>query len=85
MGGDVVALTGPRRAVLEDARDGDRAVMATWHLDEGYLVLSLWRGETCVASARLLPSQAAQLSQLISKGLGELVATFESFPAEDVG
>ena len=83
--GNVVALTGALRAVMPDARDGDRGVMATWHLDQGLLVLSMWRGDTCVASAQLHPSQAAELSQLISQGLGDLMSSFEPMTIQQTG
>lgn len=53
--------------------DGDRsALRATWHNDSGYVVISLWRGDTCVATSHMTPSKAARLAGFITAGLGEL-------------
>jgi hypothetical protein len=62
---------GQRRtlAVLGDVRNDGRAARATWHHDTGVFVLSLWRGDTCVATARLSPEEAAGLAEVIAAGL----------------
>lgn len=60
--------------VFDDGRHGDRALRASWHIDAGLFVLSLWRGATCVGTAQLTPEEAARLSGLIAEGLAELAA-----------
>ncbi|MCU1673900.1 MAG: hypothetical protein JWN77_2013 [Frankiales bacterium] len=52
-----------------DARDGDRAMRATWHLDMGCVVLSTWRDGACVATTRLTPDEAARLISVLADGL----------------
>src|SRR5690606_9567812 len=34
---------------------------ASWHHDHGFVNVSLWRGETCVETFRLEPTEAARL------------------------
>ena len=54
--------------------DGDRsALRATWHNDAGYFVVSLWRGDTCVATSHLTPREAGRLATFITSGLADLV------------
>lgn len=60
--------------VLGDVRDTGRALRATWHLEDRVMVLSLWRDDTCVATARLSPEEAARLATTIVDGLAELSA-----------
>lgn len=62
----------PRGEWFADARDGDRALRASWHLERGCVVLSTWRDETCTGTARLAPSEAARLVALLADGLGTL-------------
>lgn len=53
--------------------EGERSELrATWHEDSGYVVISLWRGETCVATSHLTPGEAARLSGFITSGLADL-------------
>lgn len=59
---------------LADARDGDRALRATWHLDAGCVVLSTWRDGRCTGTARLAPPEAARLVASLVDGLAELAA-----------
>jgi hypothetical protein len=54
---------------LADARDGERAMRVTWHLELGCVVLSTWRDGTCVATARLTPEEAARLIGVLADGL----------------
>jgi hypothetical protein len=60
--------------LLGDVRDGTRALRATWHLDEGLVVLSVWRGSSCVATSRLAPDEAARLASVLLEGLAALAA-----------
>jgi hypothetical protein len=53
--------------------DGDRsALRATWHNDAGFVVISLWHGETCVATSHLTPNEAGRLATFITGGLADL-------------
>ena len=69
--GEVIPLP-PGGDVLADVRNPDRALVATWHFDQGLLVLSVWRENTCVATARLTPEEASRLAAVIVDGLGSL-------------
>jgi hypothetical protein len=67
---EVHRLPEPRREFITD---GDRsALRATWHNDSGYVVLSLWRGDTCVATSHLNPKEAGRLATFITGGLADL-------------
>jgi hypothetical protein len=44
---------------------------ATWHLDHGFLNLSLWRDDVCVETFHLTPGEAARLASFIADGLFE--------------
>ena len=59
----------PRGQWFADARDGERAMRVSWHLDRGCVVLSTWRDGRCVATTRLSPQEAAHLIQVLSEGL----------------
>jgi hypothetical protein len=53
--------------------DGDRsALRATWHSEAGYVVISMWHGDTCVATSHLTPREAGRLAGFITSGLAEL-------------
>lgn len=59
-----------RRQFITDA---DRsALRATWHNDSGHVVISLWRGDTCVATSHLTPRDAGRLARFITGGLADL-------------
>jgi len=63
-------LPEPRREFITD---GERsALRATWHSDSGYVVISLWRGDTCVATSHLTPDEAGRLSRFITSGLADM-------------
>jgi hypothetical protein len=59
---------------LPDARSGDRALRASWHLEQGCVVVSIWRGGMCTGTARLGPPEAARLVAVLAEGLGALGA-----------
>jgi hypothetical protein len=44
---------------------------ATWHLDRGFLNVSLWRDDVCVETFHLTPNEAARLAAFIADGLFE--------------
>ena len=59
----------PRGEWFADARDGSRALRASWHADAGCVVLSTWRDDECVATARLTAADAARLIGVLAQGL----------------
>ena len=59
----------PRGEWLADARDGDRAMRVSWHVELGCAVLSSWRGDSCVATIRLQPAEASRLVAALAAGL----------------
>lgn len=67
---EVHRLSDQRREFITD---GDRsALRATWHNEAGYVVISLWRGNTCVATSHLTPKEAGRLATFITNGLADL-------------
>lgn len=66
--GEVVMLPSPGD-VFQDARGGDRWMRATWHPDAGCVVLSLWRGLTCIATMRVARDDVPDLVQSLVGGL----------------
>jgi hypothetical protein len=44
---------------------------ATWHLERGFLNVSLWRDDVCVETFHLTPNEAARLAAFIADGLGQ--------------
>ena len=64
-------LESPGTWVL-DHRGGGRGVRVSAHTEGGFLVLSTWKSDACVATVRLLPDEAAQLVAGIADGLAQL-------------
>jgi hypothetical protein len=56
----------PRRLLLVDERGGMRV---SWHDEDDLIVLSLWRGETCIGTFRLPPEDARRLATFIEQHL----------------
>lgn len=55
-----------------DLRGEGRAVRVSAHAEAGFLILSTWKADECVASVRLVPYEAAELMAGISQGLASL-------------
>ncbi len=55
--------------ILPDARGGDRWMRVTWHDEADLVVLSMWRGDACVATFRLSPDQVPGLVNDLVSGL----------------
>jgi hypothetical protein len=55
-----------------DQRGEGRAVRVSAHVEAGFLVLSTWKSDSCVATVRLLPDEAARLVSNIADGLVRL-------------
>jgi hypothetical protein len=63
------ATVGPSRAVPDTRGDG-RALRVTWHPDDGVVVLSVWRGNVCAATARIATEDVADVLEVLAAGLG---------------
>lgn len=61
----------PRTGVVQDARGDGRALRVSWHHEEGLVVLSTWRGPTCVATTRLAAEDVPFLVEVLVSGLGQ--------------
>lgn len=57
--------------VFLDARGDERALKVTWHHDEGIVVLSLWRGASCVGTLQLAADEVPAAIAALSEGLAE--------------
>ena len=66
----------PRGEWFGDARDGARAPRVSWHAspDRDCVVLSTWREDSCVATTRLSPIEAARLIAVLADGLATVAA-----------
>ena len=60
------------RWVWEAARGSTRAVRVSPHAQSGLVAVSLWRGDGCVGSLRLAPSEVSSLIAKLSAALAEL-------------
>ncbi len=54
---------------------------ATWHLNRGFLNLSLWRDDRCVETFHLTPGGAGRLVGFIVSGLADAVSEGDPYPA----
>jgi hypothetical protein len=45
---------------------------ATWHLERGFINLSMWRDDTCVETFHLTPTDAARLVGFLTSGLADV-------------
>lgn len=62
----------PHGRWIADQRGEGRAVRVSSHVEGGFLVVSTWKEDTCVATVRLLPEEAALLVGGLAEGLGRL-------------
>lgn len=63
-----------------------RGLRATWHLDRGFVNLSVWRGDRCSETFRLNLGDAARLVAFLVDGLSEATAElFRAVTAERQG
>ncbi|MFP5219160.1 MAG: hypothetical protein ACLGIG_05400 [Actinomycetes bacterium] len=56
----------------QDSRGEGRAVRVSAHAEAGFLVMSTWQADVCVASVRLLPDEAAELAGGIAAALASM-------------
>lgn len=57
----------PARALFVDERG--HGLRATWHLEQGFVHLSMWRDDRCVETLRLSAEEAARLLEFLADGL----------------
>jgi hypothetical protein len=62
----------PHTRWVPDPRGGGRGVRISAHPESGVVVLSVWKADECVATARLRPTEAADLVAALSTSLAEL-------------
>ena len=74
--GDVRRLR-PARALFVD--DRGHGLRVTWHADQDFVNVSLWRDDRCVETFRLSAEEAARLVDFLAEGL--VVATGRTSPA----
>ena len=61
---------------IADQRQGEgRGVRVSSHVEGGFLVLSTWKEGVVVATARLLPDEAATLVAGVADGLSRLATS----------
>ncbi|HLI74224.1 MAG TPA: hypothetical protein VKU86_10125 [Acidimicrobiales bacterium] len=59
------------RVWFHDQRSPDRRMAVTSHRDEGLVVISLWRGDTCTGTFRLRLADAASLVAALASALAQ--------------
>ena len=57
--------------VFLDARGSDRGMRVTWHHDAGLVVVSLWRGDTCIGTLQLPHDEVPRLIAALTEGLAQ--------------
>ena len=57
-----------------DRRDDGRALRVAAHPETGTVTLSIWRGDTCVATHQLVASEVPELIELLARSLVEPTA-----------
>ena len=70
--GVVYQLPVQRRHFVVDERG--IGLRATWHLDRGFVNVSLWRDDRCVETFHLTPAEAGRLIGFLASGLGDAVS-----------
>jgi hypothetical protein len=70
-----------RGGVQFDRRDGDRVVRVTPHPELGFLTLSIWRGDLCVATHQMTIEAVTQLIELLANAAGVMVEDATARPA----
>jgi hypothetical protein len=74
----VVTLPTGRLLALDDQGHGLRA---TWHLDQGFVNLTLWRDDACIESFHLTVEDAARLTGFLVEGFTEVTRSAMSIHA----
>ena len=61
-----------RGEVVVDARGGERALRVSWHPEHGLVVLSIWRGNTCVGTVQVDSAEVPHLVDVLVRGLAAM-------------
>jgi hypothetical protein len=72
-----------RGEVVVDARGGARALRVSWHPDHAMVVLSIWRGNTCVGTVQVDSAEVPHLVDVLVRGLAATGAPVT--PLEETG
>jgi hypothetical protein len=62
-----------RGGVQYDRRDGDRVIRVAPHPELGFVTLSIWRGDVCVATHQMATQGATTLIALLADAIGVMV------------
>ena len=57
--------------VFLDARGAGRGMRLSWHHEQGVVVVSLWRADTCVGTMQLSHDEVPRLVAALTDGLAE--------------
>ena len=60
-----------RGDVFLDGRGSDRGMRVSWHHEQGLVVVSLWRADTCVGTMQLRREDVPRLISALVEGLAE--------------
>lgn len=58
-----------RGGVLLDQRDAGRALRVSAHVDQGFVTLSIWRDDVCVATHQLNADDVPALIEMLARTL----------------
>jgi len=72
-----------RGEVVLDARGGARAMRVSWHPERALVVLSIWRGSTCVGTLQVDSAEVPHLVDVLVRGLAQSATAAP--PLEDAG
>ncbi len=72
-----------RGEVVVDARGGPRALRVSWHPEHSMVVLSIWRGNTCVGTVQVDSAEVPHLVDVLVRGLA--AAPAPAPPLEETG
>jgi hypothetical protein len=81
--GNVHRLPDQRREYIADGARSE--LRATWHPESGVVVVSMWRGDGCVASSHLSPAEAGRLGNFITSSLAEAATDLNQTRANRAG
>lgn len=62
----------PHGRWARDVRGSGRAVRVSAHAEAGFLIVSTWKADVCVATVRLVPNEAAELMAGLADGMAAL-------------
>ena len=70
-------MGGVERLPLRDHFSDERGhgLRATWHPDQGLVILSIWDGERCIGTFRLSQTDVPRLASFLVAALGEAASS----------